>query len=174
MKSMTRKMLWILPLAAMFALVACEDDEVAFEAEADVFTLAENNEEGQVVYAPVYYVYGNKSMDEVTVISPNGNEVELGYEGGMKSRFLKEPADEDFQRMPVAQGNYNFDILTSGGKEVQLSDRLESSSIPPTSIDYAKVENNVLDMEWNDIGANAYTLRIHAMTDDGDQLIFGS
>ncbi|MFW6268154.1 MAG: hypothetical protein ACOC1E_03385, partial [Marinilabiliaceae bacterium] len=142
-----RKMLLMLPLAAILMFTACDDDEdPAFEAEVDVFVLSQNNADGDVVYAPVYYVYGNKSMDDVTVLTPDGSEVQLDSDGNTHSRFLKEPSEEDFQPTPPTQGDYNFDILVSSGEEVRESDQLGPEYLPPVTIEKAVVEENVLDM----------------------------
>ena len=165
------KMLLMLPLAAILVFTACEDEETAFEADVDVFVLSQKNAEDAVVYAPVYYVYGNKNMDDVTVLTSSGNEVQLKSDGNTDSRFLKEPAEEDFQLTPPTTGNYNFDILASSGEEVQESDQLGSGNLPPVTIEKAVVEENVLEMEWTDIGAQAYSLRMYAITDDNEEQI---
>ncbi|MFW5890147.1 MAG: hypothetical protein ACOCTO_02010, partial [Marinilabiliaceae bacterium] len=170
-----RKMLLMLPLAVILMFTACDDDDPAFEAEVDVFVLSRNNGDGEVVYAPVYYVYGNKSMDDATVLTPDDSEVQLNSDGNTHSRFLKEPSEEDFQPTPPTQGDYNFDILVSSGEEVRESDQLGPEYLPPVTIEKAVVEENVLDMEWEEIGAQAYSLRMYAITgDDEEQMIYAS
>ncbi|MGM0377028.1 MAG: hypothetical protein ACQEQ0_09640 [Bacteroidota bacterium] len=168
-----RKMLFMLPLAALLMFPSCNDEETAFEAEVDVFVLSQKDSVGATVYAPVYYVYGNKDMDDATVLKPDQSEVQLETDGNMKTRYLKEPSDEDFQSTAPMAGTYTFDILASNGEEFQESDQLGSAKLPPTTIEKAVAEENVLEMEWMDIGAQAYSLRMYAITSDNeDQIIY--
>ncbi|MFO8001780.1 MAG: hypothetical protein R6U46_11085 [Marinilabilia sp.] len=172
---MKRTMLWILPLAGLLAFSSCNDDESPFEPEADAFILSEVNEDGAPVFAPVFYVYGNKDIDVVTVQTPMGDEIELGPDGNLSSRFKWEPSEEDFEQTPPQGGTYSFDILAANGEEVELTDELGSGALSPVDIYAAEVESNILEMEWSEAqGALAYTLRIHSITEDGERQIYGS
>jgi len=165
----------ILAIAALITFNSCNDDETPFDADADVLVLTRYSETGPPEFAAAYFVYANKSMQDVMVITPGGQQVELGADGNYTATFFKEPADEDYTSTPPTPGEYNFDILTEKNKEVLISDVLESNYVMPVEITSYTLEDNTLSIGWEETAsAEAYRVRFIQMTDDGENVYFAT
>jgi hypothetical protein len=158
-------------LVLLLTGVSCNEDETSFHAECDVYTFTRYDSEGYLEYGNLYYVYANKSMDDVSVTTPNNNTITLAACDGSTSTFYKDTDDEDYSKTPPITGTYSFNILTSKNEEVKISDQLENSFAMPVDITKANIENDVLDLEWND-NANAYIFSIKKISDNTEKQLF--
>ncbi len=163
----------MLPLLGLPFFTACNDD-TAFDANADVFIMSRELNEGGTEFAPAYYVFANMGMKNVDVITPGGTApIELEPLGGLTSTFALEPKDQDYHPTPPPYGAHTFNVLTNKNEEIQLSDILESNVILPTATLTAMVEDNKLTVDWDKVtNAEAYIVRMYN-NEDG-QLIFGT
>lgn len=146
----------------MVFAVSCNEDEVSFEAEVDVFTISHYNQEGVPEFANAYYAYANKSMKNVEVSTPMGDPIELSPNGGLNSNYFKEPnTNEEFTTSQPMPGTYEFEITTNNNKTLLFSDHLENSFIMPVNITQGSIEDNILKVKWQkNENALAYLFRI--------------
>ncbi|MGQ1889391.1 hypothetical protein ACT29H_03015 [Thermophagus sp. OGC60D27] len=163
-------------LGIIISLNSCNDEETAFSAYGDVVVFSRYSESGPIEFATAYYVYGNKSMQDVIVTTPNGNQKALNPYEGYSSTFLIEPADEDYSTVPPTPGTYKFQIRTSSNETDSISDILTSSSfVSPVNISDFSLENNTLSAEWSEpSNAEAYRVRVLKLTDDSEIVYYAS
>jgi len=171
MKKLT---LFLTLLGTILSLYSCGDDETAFNAFGDVVVLTRYSESGPIEFTTAYYVYGNKSMQEVTVTTPDQNQIELEPYDGYTSTFLLEPNDEDYSSVPPTYGEYKFHIITSGNNMDSVSDILGSNYYQsPVTITESTLEENTLIVTWSESSdADAYRVRVLETTDDSENVYY--
>jgi hypothetical protein len=155
-------------IGSILAFNSCNDDEVDFNAYGDVIVLSRYLETDELEFAAAYYAYGNKSMENVTVITPDGNNIELEpYNEYITSSFKKEPTDENYSPNLPLSGVYQFVISTTSNETDSVSDIVESENfVYPVKINDVSFTDNTLSAEWDEVpNADAYGIRIVNLSD---------
>lgn len=154
---------------AIVGFVACNtnDGEVSFEVVGDVFVIKKMDAD-DIVYGSSYYAYGNKAMTEAIVTNDNNEEIELGqieespYTYGLKEEFSLE--------LPEG-GSFKFEVVQEGISYEDVDELLFEDIDLPLIAD-AKVENQILEIEW-EAGLNDEYHTIRILNED-DELIYVS
>lgn len=162
-------------LMALSGLNSCNDDNETpdFAAVSDVY-MQKITVDDQEKYAPVFYVYANRNLKEVSVIAPGEEEKTYTLEknGENSNLFVWNPTDEDFTTEKTEEGDYTFTITSSKDELLQGIDKLTEDEIDAIKIDKFDYEASThsFDISWNEIeDAKVYVVKI-ITKEDKDQL----
>lgn len=176
MKTSKQLLILIFLLAIGNAIfTSCDKKEVVFDAVGDIYVVKRilNNE---IVYAPTYYLYGNKSMSSVTVTPPEGETDAFSLEAYQNNTytFYKGIDENDFSLTKPTVGNYTFDVIDAEGTVFQSSDLFGNNEIDLpviTEVTY-DVNNSYFYLSW-DLVTNADAYNIKLFDSDGE-LVYNS
>jgi len=114
-------------------------NEVFFEGNGDIF-VQKKKVNGEIVYAPYYYLHGNSSIHSASVETPAGENVELKpYE--YLNTYMKEPGEEAFTTSMIETGTYYFNGSYGDNKTFEISDEFYARVIDFPKIDSVGYDN---------------------------------
>ncbi len=154
----------LLVFTLIFALGACNDDgDDSFDAISDVI-FVHKVIDNTTVTGVAYYAYGNKTLSSASVTLPDGGgTIDLEAYASSSYTFLKEPEDSDFSSEEPSEGTYTFNIKSSSGDTLKVSDTQDLYGLSFAQIDSSNfdTENNWLYIGWGDVsGADSYSVKL--------------
>ncbi|HKJ80254.1 MAG TPA: hypothetical protein VKA10_11995 [Prolixibacteraceae bacterium] len=155
-------------LAVAISISSCNDNEqVIFEADADVYWLSKMND-GEIQHGVYYFAYGNNPINTVTVTLPGGEEIDLDKSFNAATTWANEPDSVDFKGEFPEAGSYLFNVVSESGETVQVSEMLEIDSLEIPVFTQVEYNDTILgyNLEWDDVeGAEAYLVKL--INEDG-------
>lgn len=170
-----KKIPFLFFLVILISVTSClKESNTEFTPFADVF-IQKKPDNGSVLYAPVYYVYGNQVISSASVTLPNaGGTITLSSISSDKFTYYKPVSENDFDFYPPDAGAYSFDITSAKGENLKVQDllALDEIGLPVIAEATYKTNNSGIYVDWNAVtDADAYNVRLYSLSGD---LIFSS
>lgn len=150
-----------------------KENKKEFDVYSDVYTL-KKLVENEIVYANVYYVYGNQNMKSAKVTTPDGGTIQLQITAETVFSLSKEPTETDFSTNPPKVGNYQFEVTSADDATIQNNDLLEFDDLMIPVITKSNYEDisQTLEVTWIKVpGADGYVVKM--LETDGDYVYLG-
>lgn len=158
-------------IAATFNACIEDPEPAALEVVADAF-VQKTVQDGEVKYAPAFWVFANKSLESVTAEGPEDETWELKKDESSSQVFNLFPETTQYTDSIPATGDYTFTVTStqSGEAPVTIVDKLENKELDIVIIDSTEYDNSRLKITWEAVeDADSYLVRLY---DDSDNLIF--
>ena len=165
-------------IMAGFALIAAtfnaclEDPEpIALDVIADVY-VQKSIQNGEVKYAPSFWVFANKSLESVTAKGPDNESWDLEKDDGSSMVFSLIPETAQHTDSMPLSGDYIFTITSTQSDEAPITivDKLENKELGAVAIDSTHFENSRLNVLWTAVpNADNYVVRLY---DESEKLIY--
>ncbi len=168
----------VLPVIMILGLASCfnDDDNDTFSVQADVYYI-NKLVDTQWVHGTTYYVYniyGSQAISSAKVTTPASETINLEQAVAYYNVFVNSPDDEDYSTAAPEEGNFLFEVTSSKGEVLNVSDAQEFVNLEGAAIDSIKFDNSNSGMKifWNEIDdADGYHINMY---DSSDNLIFES
>jgi hypothetical protein len=160
-------------LLMVFAgLASCNknDNTAPFEVIGEAAIIKKLVEE-ELVYARVYYAYGNQPMASATVTLPEGGVYTLSAADSYKRTYYKEPEAADFSTSVPETGIFTFKVVNED-IEHTVNEELVARGLGIPNITEAtpSAANQSITVKWNLVAdAENYLVRL---LDDQDEQVF--
>lgn len=137
------------------------EDEAIFDGYGDIF-IQKKKVDGEVLYAPYYYLHANSSMETANVETPDGEIVELEpYE--FLDTYIREPAEEEFNSLMIATGTYYFKGSYGDNETFEITDIFNGANLSFPQIDSSAYDttNYYIYVSWKTLnGADVYKIKL--------------
>jgi len=146
--------------------------EAFFEGNGDVF-VQKKKVDGEILYAPHYYLHGNNSIHSASVETPGGEIVELKpYE--FLDTYIKKPGEEDFTPSMIPIGLYNFTGTFGDNETFEISDEFYAHVIDFPKIDSVGYDNTDYHIYifWDKVN-DAYIYKVKLLDETGKVVFEG-
>jgi len=159
-------------------LSACDSDDhdIEFDALGDIYVRCQQIDD-EVKYAPVYYAYGNMYMSDAEVSHSDEDSPVITLErlGDYATSFASTPNIEDYTTDLVKDGVYEFNVSSSDGDMLTVTDELLQGRIDPievTEFEFDKDKREIA-IAWNTVEeSDTYHIKIATKIDG--QVVFSS
>lgn len=150
-KNLYRNILLILALPAFFFACNDEDENIAFEVQADAYIVKKKMND-EMKYGIAYFAYGNKAIESATVTPPSGAGDAFSLEASQSSvyTYFKEPSADDYSATFPIEGQYVFDVESQDGEVIQQADLVQNGLLELPVITETTYHSDVqsLKVEW--------------------------
>ncbi len=161
------KQLKFLALGAMImlGLSGCEKTAVTSTASVDTFIRSIKNPKDttHVMYAAIHSVFSYNLMANSTVVTPDGETVQLTDFDKNGNSFYNAPADSAYSLALPTLGTYKYTVTFKDKEVITYTNTLSSSSLPPPIITslVQTVSKDSIYISWKALsGSQAYQLKV--------------
>lgn len=137
-----------------------EDGEV-FDGYGDIY-IQKKRVEGEILYAPHYYLHANSSIHSANVETPDGKLVELEpFE--FLDTYIKKPTEEEFKSSMIPTGMYYFKGVYGDNETFEITDIFNGATINFPQIDSLGYDttNFYIYVSWKSLnGADVYKIKL--------------
>ncbi len=172
---MKAKRIGLMMLTSLILVSCFKNEEVALEADTDVYMIKKMSGETPV-YGVAFYAYCNHVMKSGTVTQTGdlGSQVNLGLNPGSIYTLYKEPTENEFYGTLPEESEYRFNVVAENGQTSESSDYLKVKDLGIPTILKAEVGDveKLLDITWTKItDADGYVVKI---VEDNGSYIYSS
>ena len=153
-----------LAIALVLGFTACEKATVVSEATADVIIRAIKSpkDTSTIVFAAVHSVFSYSLIAGVSVVSPDGETLQLVDYNNLGNSFFNNIADSVYSPTPPTLGAYKYTVTFKDKEVISYTNSLSSSFvIPPPITSLTKSVADTIYLSWKAVlNADGYQIKI--------------